>query len=59
MFLFSLEGIWTGKNVSYSHLMMFECKAFAHVPKEQWLKLDEVSPYMFIGYGGAEFGYTL
>ena len=29
------ERIWTGKDVSYSHLKVFECKAFVHVPKEQ------------------------
>ena len=26
--------VWIGKDVSYSHLKVFGCKAFAHVPKE-------------------------
>ena len=39
---------------------MFGCKAFAHVPKEQWTKLDDKSvPCIFIGYGDEEFGYRL
>ena len=29
-----LKRKWTGKDVSYSHLKVFGCKAFAHVPKE-------------------------
>jgi len=36
------------------------CKAFAHVPKEQQLKLnDKAFPCTFVGYGDAEFGYKL
>jgi len=26
--------VWYGKNVSYSHLCVFGCKAFVHVPKD-------------------------
>ena len=50
-----LEKVWTGKDVSYSHLMkVFGCKAFAHVPKEQRLKLDSKTiPCIFVGYGDA------
>ena len=55
-----LERVWTGKDVSYSHLKVFSCKAFVHVPKEQRLKLDSKStPCIFVGYGDAEFGYKL
>ena len=54
------ERVWTGKDVSYSHLKVFECKAFAYVPKEQRLKLDnKATPCIFVGYGDAEFGYKL
>ena len=35
--------VWTGKDVSYSHLKVFGCKAFVHVPKEQRSKLDSKS----------------
>ena len=54
------ERVWTGKDVSYSHLKVFGCKAFVHVPKEQRSKLDSKStPYIFVGYGDAEFGCKL
>ena len=54
------ERVWTGKDVSYSHLKVFGCKAFVHVPKEQRSKLDSKStPCIFVGYGDAEFGYKL
>ena len=36
-----LEKVWTGKDVSYSHLKVFGCKTFMHVPKEQRSKLDD------------------
>ena len=43
---------WTEKYVSYSHLRVFGCKCFVHVPKEQRSKLDDkVVPHVFIGYG--------
>ena len=54
------ERVWTGKDVSYSYLKVFECKAFVHVPKEQRSKLDSKStPCIFVGYGDVEFGYKL
>ena len=50
--------VWIGKDFSYSHLKVFGCKAFVHVPKEQRSKLDSKStPCIFVGYGDAEFGY--
>ena len=46
--------------MSYAHLKVFDCKAFAHVPKKQKTKLDDKSvPCIFIGYGDEEFGYSL
>ena len=54
------ERVWTRKDVSYSHLKVFGCKAFVHVPKEQTLKLVRKStPCIFVGYGDAKFGYKL
>lgn len=54
------ERVWTNKDVSYSHLKVFGCRVFAHVPKEQRTKLDDKSvPCIFIGYGDEEFGYRL
>ena len=32
--------IWYGKDVSYDHLRVFDCKAFVHVPKHERSKLD-------------------
>ncbi|GKV31082.1 hypothetical protein SLEP1_g39821 [Rubroshorea leprosula] len=54
------EKAWTGKDVGYSHLRVFGCKAFMHVPKEQRSKLDDKTiPCIFVGYGDEEFGYRL
>ena len=54
------QEIWTGKGTSYSHLKVFGCKAFMHVPKEQRSKLDyKATPCIFLGYGEEEFGYRL
>ena len=54
------QRVWIGKDVPYSHLKVFGCKAFMHVPKGQRLKLDDkATPCIFIGYGDKEFGYRL
>ena len=43
--------MWTGRSASYSHLKVFRCKAFAHVPKEKRSKLDDKAmPCIFLGY---------
>ena len=55
-----LKRVWTEKDVFYSHLKVFGCKALVYVPKEQRLKLDSKStPCIFVGYGDAKFGYKL
>ena len=52
------DRVWTGKDVSYSHLRVFECKAFVHIPKDKRFKLDvKTRQCVFIGYGQDEFGY--
>ena len=52
------QRVWTGKDVSYSHLKVFRCKTFMHVSKEQRLKLDDKAiPCIFVGYGDEEFDY--
>lgn len=54
------EMVWSGKDASYSHLKVFGCKAFVHVPKEQRSKLDMKSiECIFLYYGDDEFGYKL
>ena len=34
------EMVWSNRRLSYSHLKVFGCKAFAHVSKENRQKLD-------------------
>lgn len=54
------ERKWIGKDVSYFYLKVSGCKAFAHIPKEQRSKLDDKTICcIFLGYGGAKFGYRL
>ena len=54
------QRVWTGKDVSYSHLKVFGCKTFMHVPKQQRLKLnDKATPSISIGFGDEKFGYRL
>ena len=54
------ERVWTGNDVSYSHLKVFGCKAFLHVPREQRSKLDDKTiPCIFVGYRDEESNYRL
>ena len=54
------QRVWKGKVVPFSHLKVFGCKAFMHVPKKQRSKLDDkLTTCIFIGYGDEEFGYRL
>ena len=55
-----MNKIWLGKNISYSHLHVFGCKAFVHVPKDERSKLDaKTKPCVFLGYDQDEFDYRL
>ena len=52
------QRVWKGKDVPYSHLKVFGCKTFIHVPNEQRSKLDNKATLcIFTGYGDGEFGY--
>ncbi|CAB0000865.1 unnamed protein product, partial [Nesidiocoris tenuis] len=54
------EEKWTGKRVDLSHLKVFGCPAFCHIPKEKRRKLDVKSKeYMFVGYSETSKGYKL
>ncbi|KAJ8512528.1 hypothetical protein OPV22_002962 [Ensete ventricosum] len=49
------EHVWSGKDVSYKHLKVFGCRAFAHVPNNERSKLDDcdsVIPPVYQGDGG-------
>ena len=55
-----LERAWKGSDPTYSHLRVFGCKAYMHVPKEQRSKLDsKTTPCVFVGYGDEEYGFRL
>eukprot|EP00253_Pinus_taeda_P011842 PITA_11842 len=44
------QKVWTGKKPSHSHLRVFGCDAYVHVPKEKITKLDSKSEKcIFIG----------
>jgi hypothetical protein len=52
--------VCSGKNLSISHLKVFGCDAFVHVPKEKRSKLDKKEVRcIFIGYKEGMKGYKL
>ena len=54
------QRVWTGKDVSYQHMMVFDCLSYMHVAKELRRKLDlKTRPCIFLGYNDGEFGYRL
>jgi hypothetical protein len=51
---------WSGRKPDVSHLRVFGCKAFAHVPKEKRTKLESKSmPCVFLGYYEGTKAYRL
>eukprot|EP00253_Pinus_taeda_P036449 PITA_36449 len=54
------QEVWTGKKLYVSHLRVFGCDAYVHVPKEERTKLDSKSEKcIFIGYNDGLKGYML
>ena len=52
--------VWTGKKPSLSHLRVFGCDAYVHVPKEKRNKLDsKFEKCIFIRYKDGLKGYKL
>ena len=52
--------VWNSKKPSISHLRVFGCDAYVHVPKEKRTKLDNKSERcIFIGYKDGLKGYKL
>jgi hypothetical protein len=52
------HGVWTGKKPSLTHLKVFDCQAYVHIPKENKSKLDKkVQNFIFIGYKDGLKGY--
>ena len=33
------EEVWLGKDIDYSTLKVFGCKAYVHIPSDEWNKL--------------------
>jgi hypothetical protein len=51
---------WSGRKSDVSHLRVFGCKAFAHVPDEKRSKLESKSmPCAFLGYYEGTKAYRL
>ena len=51
---------WLGKKISHSHIRVFGCEAYVHVPKEKRQKLDPKSQKgIFVGYGEDRFGFEI
>ena len=54
------QEVWTGKEPSLTHLKVFGCNAYFHVPKENRSKLDKkAEKCIFIGYKDGLKGYKL
>ena len=52
--------VWNGKKPSLSHLRVFGCDAYVHVPKEKRTKLDnKFERCIFIGYKDGLKGYKI
>jgi hypothetical protein len=54
------QEVWTGKEPSLTHLKVFGCDAYVHVPKENKSKVDKKDEKcIFIGYKYGLKGYKL
>jgi hypothetical protein len=54
------QEVWTSKEPSLTHLKVFGCDAYVHVPKENMSKLDKkAEKCIFIGYKDGLKGYKL
>ena len=54
------EELWTGETPKLSHLKVFGCVAYVHVPKELRRKLDPSGEkLLFVGYCESSKGYRL
>ena len=42
------QEVWTGKEPSLTHLKVFGCDAYVHVPKENRSKMDKKAEKMYL-----------
>nr|GEX47772.1 putative RNA-directed DNA polymerase, eukaryota [Tanacetum cinerariifolium] len=49
------QWVWRDKDVSYSHLRVFGCKASVHIPKDERSDVKN-KPCVFLGYGQDKLG---
>ena len=56
----TLEEVFSGNKLEVSHLIMFGCLVYIHIPKEKRTKLD---PYgkkgIFVGYSESSKAYRI
>ena len=53
-----LEEVWSGKEVNFSHLKVFDCVSYVHIDSDAHSKLDAKSKIcFFIGYVDEKFSY--
>uniref|UniRef100_A0A251VEZ8 Putative zinc finger, CCHC-type n=1 Tax=Helianthus annuus TaxID=4232 RepID=A0A251VEZ8_HELAN len=51
---------WNGRKPNVEHFKIFGSIAYAHIPKQQWNKLDDkVEKMIFVGYSENSKGYKL
>lgn len=54
------EEVWSGKKPNLSHVKVFGCKAYTHIPTQKRKKLDpRATPSIFVGYSLQTKGYRL
>jgi hypothetical protein len=53
------QEVWTGKKPSLTHVKVFCCEAYCHVPNESRSKLDKAKKCIFIGYKYGLKGYKI
>ena len=52
------EEVWSGKEVKFSHLKVFDCVSYVHIDYDACSKLDtKFKICFFIGYGDEKFDY--
>jgi hypothetical protein len=54
------QEVWTGKKPSITHLKVFGCEAYVHVPKENKSKIDNThEKCIYVGYKDGLKGYKV